>query len=374
MAGTQRSRPLRFAVVLLALWLIGNPAMGADTADHVLPGETCRGYFFVPITLQAREGAPDRDRTLWFIYDTGASVSHVDPDSLERASGRRIPAGRRVRITDATAGPVTYNALPARVSELDHLSTALGREIDGILGYEAFGDTLVTLDYAAREIRLSAGRLPRPDGEHIFDADGPDSRPWLRVDFADRSRRMLIDSGAALTVLTLNHLSRYATQRPPRATGGAVRFDHVEQREGARLDGIARMGPHILDAPTVEETDETELIGGEVMRHFNWTFDPVTDRVRIEPHAAGEPVRFEPVFGHGMVLVPEGASMRVHAVLADTPAERAGIRAGDIVTGLNGRPLRERGCAERPDDILIVTLVREGSERDVRLELFALID
>jgi len=368
---------LRLCAVLLALWLIGNPAAGAQTPPEAgipVPTEMCLGYFFVPVTLRARDDAPDRDRTLWFVYDTGASTTYVDADSLERVSGRRIDEGDRVRITDATAGRVTYHTLPARVGDLDHLSITLGREIDGILAHDAFGDSLVVLDYAAGQIRLGEGRLPPPDGRTVFDAAGADERPWLRVEFPGGARRMLIDSGAGLTALAVNALDGEPTLAPPRPTGAAVRFRHVEQRLGARLDGEARIGAYRLDGPILETTPGSQIIGGLVMRHFVWTFDTAQARVRIEPATDTQPVRFEPLTGHGMVLSPEADGMRVAAILADSPAAGADIRRGDLVTHFDGLPLRERGCAPRRTDVVTVTLLRDGAAHDVRIDLFALVD
>lgn len=368
---------LRLCVVLLTLCLIGNPGAGAQTSPGSgipVPTQMCLGYFFVPVTLQARDDRPGSDRTLWFVYDTGASITYVDPDSLERVSGRRIDNGTRVRITDATAGRVTYHTLPARVGELDHLSITLGREIDGILAHDAFGSALVTLDYAAGQIRLSEGRLPPPDGRTVFASGGADDRPWLRVEFPGGARRMLIDSGAALTALAINRLAPEPVLAAPRPTGAAVRFRHVEQRLGARLDGEARIGAYRLDAPILETTSDTEIIGGLVMRHFVWTFDTDRSRVRIERAAQGDPIRFAPLTGHGMVLSPEAGGMRVAAILADSPAAAADIRPGDLVTHFDGLPLRERGCAERRTDALTVTLRRDGTAHDIRLELFALVD
>lgn len=368
---------LRLGVVLLTLFLIGNPGADAQTRPESgipVPTEMCLGYFFVPVTLQARDDRPGSDRTLWFVYDTGASTTYVDPDSLERVSGRRVGNGSRVRITDATAGRVTYHALPARVDELDHLSISLGREIDGILAHDAFGSALVTLDYAAGQIRLSEGQLPPPDGRTVFASDGADDRPWLRVEFPSGTRRMLIDSGAGLTPLAVNRLDPEPVLAAPRPAGAAVRFRHVEQRLGARLDGEARIGAYRLDAPILVTTPGSEIIGGLVMRHFVWTFDTDRSRVRIERAAQDEPIRFDPLTGHGMVLSPEADGMRVAAILADSPAAAADIRPGDLVTHFDGMPLRERGCAERRTDFMTVTLLRNGTVHDIRLRLFALVD
>jgi hypothetical protein len=364
---------IQHALLAIASFLsIGSAAIAAEPV--IVPALVCRGYFLVPITLAAREGYA-RDRTLWFLHDTGASSSYVDPDSIERITGLRLGERDRANITDARTGPITIGNLRARVSQLDHLSRALGHPIDGILSFGAFSDYLLTLDYEHGEMRLEAGELPPPDGVTVFDADGPDYRPWMVVEFPDRRRRMLIDSGAALTSLAVRRIDLYDTVEPPRPTGASMRLREVEARSGARSRLNARIGPNILIAPTLQSTPGTELIGGEVMRHFTWTFDQSRERVRMVRHHPEVPITFEPDFDHGMVFEPHPLGYRVGAVVADTPASRAGVRIGDIVTAFNGRPLDARGCDGPPaDNALVVSLVRDGQAISLTLELFALVE
>ncbi|WP_300541875.1 PDZ domain-containing protein [Maricaulis sp.] len=363
---------MKWFPVLVAACLGGNLHAHAQPDEHAVPTEMCRGYFMVPLTLSADDGRPE-ERTLWFLHDTGATTTYVDPDSLERVAGHRIDS-TRVRIRNATAGPVTYHSLRARVTDLDHLSRSLGREIDGVLAYDAFGDRLLILDYESEQIRIRDGRLPPPDGQTIFDADGPDKRPWLQMHFPGRTRRMLIDSGAAQTVLAINDIDRYPTVEAPRAVGAAMRFRTVEPRSGARLDGQVRMGPHRLERPTLQSTPGSELIGGRIMRYFTWTFDPVQDRVQIVRNDLPAAIAFDPIYGHGMILAPNDIGLRVAGVLAGAPAERAGIQVGDVVTHFNGEPLISRDCDANPGADLLVTLLRAGDRIDVLIDVETLVD
>ncbi|WP_339747560.1 PDZ domain-containing protein [uncultured Maricaulis sp.] len=364
---------IHHAFLVIASFLsIGSAASAAEPV--IVPTLVCRGYFLVPITLAARDGYA-ADRTLWFLHDTGASTSYVDPDSIARITGNRPGARDRVNINDAQSGAVAINHLQARVSQLDHLARALGHPIDGILSFGAFSDFLLTLDYEHDEMRLDEGRLPRPDGVTVFDADGPDYRPWMVVEFPDRRRRMLIDSGAAMTSLAVRRIDLYDTVEPPRPTGASMRLREVEERSGARSSLNARIGPNRLIAPTLQSTPGTELIGGEVMRHFTWTFDQSTERVRMVRNHPEIPITFEPDFDHGMVFEPHPLGYRVGAVIANTPASRAGVQVGDIVTGFNGRSLDVRGCdGPPPDNRLVVSLIRNGEPMSLTLELFALVE
>lgn len=369
----------RIAILIVALLAFGKPpaAAGAQIADPiVLPTQMCRGYFFVPVTLDVREGESSEERTLWFLYDTGASASYVDPDSLERVSGQRLNSGVRANFGVSTIGDLRLTGLRARIRDLDHLSIALGREIDGILEFDAFSDVLLTLDYARSEMRVVSGELPRADDETVFSSRGPDTRPWLRVRFPRGHRRLLIDSGAALSPIILRDIDRYDTVLPARATGAAVRFSEVERRSSARLSDSLWIGDNEMEQPIIQSTPETEILGGQAMRHFSWTFDQQNDRVRVERNDPATPITFDPMVTHGMVLVPEGDGMRVAAVIANSPAFDAGVETGDFVTHFNGTRMRDRNCDMEagPPETLELRLVRDGETLQLTLDLYALVD
>jgi hypothetical protein len=368
-------------MMLQSIWLIlilcvTSIAHGDETSTPepiIIPTEICRGYFLVPLTLAARDGYPS-NRTLWFLHDTGASTSYVDPDSIERVSGQELRPGQTASLRNASAGALNFSRLPARVKDLDHLSIALGRPIDGLLSFDAFEDFLLTLDYQQFEMRVERGRLPHPDGQTVFDASGRDERPWMEVNFSNRQRRMLIDSGAALSGLVVNSLGRFETVEAPQVTGAAQRMRHIERRSTARAREDAHIGPHVLQTPTLQSTPGTELIGGRVMKHFVWTFDQSTRRVRMIRHSPHIPITFAPVYGHGMVLETDEDSFVVQDILPGTPASQADIQRGDQITHWNNRPVSDRGCGDTFNTRLSLRIKRGGTTFNVDLDLYPLVD
>jgi len=338
----------------------------------VLPTETCRDYFLLPVSLAPRPDQP-ADRTLWFLYDIGAAINVVDPDSVARVSNSALTEGQRAVFSDLSVGPAQIPSLRALVEDLDHLSVAIGRPLDGILAFDAFGDALVELDYQSGTVRLGDGRLPRPDGEAVLRTRGPDLRPWLVVDFPEGPRKMLLDSGAARSALVVRGLDDIETVTPPRPTNAVLGLRDLEIRSAARAIGAVHLGALVLDQPILQSTDDTQLVGGAVMKHFTWTFDPRRDRVRVIPTAPGEAVRLSSLVSHGMVLAPQASQLRVAGVLDDTPAAAAGILVGDIITHLQGAPVATRGCGGEQGAVR-VTLLRDGVENEVTVVPAALVE
>jgi putative serine protease PepD len=76
----------------------------------------------------------------------------------------------------------------------------------------------------------------------------------------------------------------------------------------------------------------------------------------------------------GVSLADEGRA-EIQEVVPDAPADRAGLRAGDEVTAVDGDPiesgdeLREAIDAKRPGDKLTLTITRSGDERTVDVTL-----
>jgi S1-C subfamily serine protease len=67
----------------------------------------------------------------------------------------------------------------------------------------------------------------------------------------------------------------------------------------------------------------------------------------------------------------------VDSVLSNGPAAQAGLRAGDVITAIDGRPVRtmaelaDRLSGYRPGDSITVTINRAGQEQQVPVTLQA---
>jgi len=109
--------------------------------------------------------------------------------------------------------------------------------------------------------------------------------------------------------------------------------------------------------------------------------EPLTapaDSAASRPPAAGERTGGgERRAGVGTVpdFAFEGPGVRVASVVAGSPAERAGIQAGDVLTAIDGREVADlRGYSEllralKPGQKVRVVLVRGGKEQALEVIL-----
>lgn len=344
----------------------GAPA--AETAGTVLPGRVCRGYFIVDFQPGGRAG-----ETLGLLLDTGASRTYVDPDALARVLGRPARAGKVV-FRGARAGPLEVPTLRARVSSMEILSLAIGSRIDGILGFDAFRDVLLTLDYPRGEVRVSTGTLPPPDGREIFKDVGR-GRPYLSVPIGGRVRKVLLDSGST-GIFRLKPTDPLEWIEPPRPVGVSVLFAGVAPHEAGRAQGSLQVGPVAFQDPIVDVSQRERLAGWQVLRRFTLTFDQRKRRIRMLADD-GPAVRLGPMIRTPLGLRPRREGMEVLLVLPGSSAEAAGLRKGDLITAIDGVPVHDRGCvdpfAQAAGERQVFTFLRDGERSEATIETEVLV-
>lgn len=296
------------------------PAAGDWTT---LPVDFADEYFFLPLAVEGQE-----DRVLWFLYDTGASITVVDPDSLEEASAWVPSMGEDVRFGHLTCGALSLRDLSANVHQLDHLQHAVNHQLDGILGYRALAELLVEMDYLDGKMRVARGVLPPPDGEEVFQLYG-DHRPYLDARIEGRNHRILVDTGSGMG-FELFPRPGWDWAAEPRTVGSSMGFDGLHRYQAGRLAHPIPFLGKTYRQPLVRLADGTELVGTEVLRDYRLTFDPSHRRLRIET-PLGQEVEPQRFLGTGAIFRPEAKGLIVIEVLPGSPAEQAGIRVGDEV-------------------------------------------
>ena len=355
--------------------LIGPPAQGisdVDSQEVVVPSLTCGDYFLIPLEIDL--DSDGQSTTLTAIFDTGGSSFHVDPDAVVRAGGKVVQGRQRVTLRNLTAGPLTIRKIRPNLRQLDHLSQALGIEVDLFLPFRTFKNYLLTLDFPKQEIRIARGRLPPPDDKTIFDARGPDRRPYLEVSIAGHDHRLLVDSGASGSIsIHENREFSWVSPLVPASVGQGMTklfFSDI-----GRLDATVEIAGVGIRQPLVRIVADTELIGSKIMRPFAWTFDQKSRRLRITP-ASPEPLLMSPKRGTGAIVIPHEAGYEVVKVLPNTPAEREGLLIGDIIVAADGVRILEQDCGRWDEQYLaetMLTVLRDSEVIDHTIEIIDIV-
>lgn len=316
----------------------------------ILPAQMVGNYLLL-------EAKWDRQGPYRFLIDTGSSVTLVTPALAQRYPGREpfSPAATRVRVTGADGsvkelprgslrrielGEAKFEDVEVLVYDCAPLSAHLGVKIDGVLGFPLFRETVLTLDYpGARVILQAASDRPLLPGS-IVAFDDSRKTPVVPVKIGDRTVVALIDSGSD-AVFSLNPLGLEPRFASGPAEGGTIGTLGGERRRrvGRLADSLA-IGEHVFHEPVVDLTDELSAVGGGMLRNFSVSFDQKRDRV-IFFRDERAPIRPTAVRSAGVSFTKTPAYWRISGVVPRSPAEIAGVQAGDLVTRIDGEPVAQ---------------------------------
>jgi len=250
--------------------------------------------------LVVLEAKLNGSRPLAFVLDTGAAHMVVDsriarelamPENGESTIGGagagRIPFKKIERVSFALGAlaAADYEFVSA---DLSGLTSIIGRQIHGIIGYAFFAHEIVTIDYARNQIELrDAASEVKSAGEALpirIEKGWVFVRGTLRVaGLPEVTDEFLIDSG-----------SNDAVDHPIAATARERAAVRSGNGLGAPVDGVLatakslRLGSHELRNLRVSAGGGNEqtnrLIGGAVLSRFKVTFDYPHQRVFLTPN------------------------------------------------------------------------------------------
>jgi membrane-associated protease RseP (regulator of RpoE activity) len=161
-------------------------------------------------------------------------------------------------------------------------------------------------------------------------------------------------------------------------------IDGVFEIAATRLDGL-RIGNNTIERPAAELplNGSSGLpiagidgsIGYKILRQFTITLDYARSELWLEPSAAfgAKTIQWKTGF---QAIKAEGPGFRVIHVASNTPAAGAGIKVGDVITEIDGRPAASIGQAQfgdltrGPDGTVVrLSLLRDGNSRRAKLTL-----
>lgn len=399
-ARRHRRRRLGWALALAVacVWLVTGcqlfrremPRPGRTTLDSplvVLPATTMANYLIV-------QGKWDKRGPYNFLIDTGASVTLVSPDLAARyALKEAVPTGTplvRVKSADGETALLTaatlrrielggarFENIQVLIYDCAAISAHLGVQIDGILGFPLFRETLLTLDYPRSRVllqkRTAAPLLPGS----VIPFNNDRRTPIIPLRLGDQTFVALIDSGSDAT-LSLNPIGLDPTYRvEPRAGATVSTLSGDREQQTGRLAENLHLGDYVVEQPVFDLTDELTSIGGGLLKSFTVTFDQEHSRVTFHRDTSA-PVPSGPSRSIGLSFSKTPAYWRVVSVIPGSPAAAAGIQKGDLVTRIDGQPVDEWDITRYHELIASASEVRfaflQGSQEvEKHLNIFDLV-
>jgi predicted aspartyl protease len=315
-----------------------------------------------------------------FMFDTGARNA-ITPEmartlnaavvGTERTAGigPKISRVDKIKVDRIAIGAATLDQQTIRILDMPNIIVDRGSRprLAGLIGSELLARYAVTIDFGRRLLILnSPGYRPKaaafslPLGL-IMLPDGL-SHPSIAAELDGVAGDFMIDTGASGEILLSEKFQQ--EHRPFAEIGPILRFlspggigghVNVQMGFGKRL----RIGPSALSPPLISGVVEIRgsglgygmasqisgVIGAAVLAQFIITIDYQSLRAFFEPVASRSLTIA--LCGAGMILdKPDHEMFEILDVLKGTAADRAGLRRGDRIVEIAGRPARDLGYAD----------------------------
>ncbi len=311
---------------------------------------------------------------LKFIFDTGAEHTILTrreiTDLLQINYDRKFP----IRGSDlsvelyaylARGVKLTMNSLVAQnrsilVLEDDYFRFEEfgGINVHGILGADLFRRFIVKIDYRKKIITLyDPEYFSKPGGQFQEMAmELHRNKPYIVAPTQlNRNKtiegKYLIDTGASISLLLYTNTyksfelpSRYVRSKIGMGLGGYLqgfigRIERVQLGDFA-LDGVITNFQEI--SPEIDSSflnKRNGIIGNQLLNRFVVIIDYIGEKIYLQPDRGYR--RSFQYDKSGLIIAASGSSLNefsVVDVIANSPAEEAGIQIGDEIKSVNGVP------------------------------------
>jgi hypothetical protein len=274
------------------------------------------------------QGSIAGSRPLWILISSGSAGSAIDakvakelgigPGAVFTMGGAEVPVDKLAR------------------ADLAAVEDQAGHRVDAVIGYDLFRRYVVEIDYYGQVVRLHDPATYRADPRAA----------WLP---------MRVEKGRAYVTAKVDFAGLAPALREYRldtGVGGAIADEAVKTTSAPKLDIVGEdfsltlararsvaMGPFTFAGANAFNGEPT--IGGELLRRFTTVFDYGRGRLSLLPNRHFDDVFCFEMLGVELSVARPANGMRIDAIYRGSTAEKAGLKIGDIISAIDGRPTAE---------------------------------
>ncbi|WP_159584893.1 aspartyl protease family protein [Marinoscillum sp. 108] len=348
----------------------------------------------------------DNSEPLDFIFDTGSGLTVIDSDVAE---GLKL-SGKKIKMNEATTtvelikhNEIEIDGFPMEknikvyATDLDHLEISLGRDIDGIVGYDLMHHHTIRINYENKTMDIyEHGKGPKSGDAVPFVLNT--SIPTISGKVVLNNKEphtgtFFIMSGAGTT---LDFNSPYAQKYDVIHKTGkhysyvvkGITEEETLHYEGHVLSlsfgnqvikdlpiGISQANHGIQASPEV-----SGIIGNKILSMYNITIDVPSKMLYFEKNANFGQKLSVNCSGIDLQLTPDKKRVLIHQVFEDSPASDAGIKLNDELITINDKSVAEfdlpdiKDLLKKEGETVNLVIKQDGQEKSVSLTLRSLID
>jgi hypothetical protein len=355
-------------------------AGGRDATDWIPFTGLDEGRIFVPLTVNGR--------AVTAILDSGAGTALLDSSFAANAglkpvgavplSGENaVGAGALISGVEIGLGGATLKGVTVTTTDL----RSLGVVQPVLMGEDIFRGAVVDIDFPGRRLALRDPARFRPPAGAIAVTlvhDGADQLVPVSVEGGPPAP-FIMDTGFPMALRIAPHLAKaqnlLAGKPSAAVSAGGIGGSAPAQIASLRrlsLGGVGFSNVPVMfsDAwPSATYTDRVQgLLGIGLLSRFRVIVDWPDGRLYLipAPGAAAAPFARDRL---GVIWAADGQALRIAAVQPGSPAERAGLKAGETIETINGKPAASAGNVGNWPQGAQVTLVARAPAGTTTLTL-----
>ncbi len=389
------------SILVLALFTSVSYAQ-LPTPMQSVPFELFGDHIFIKVKV-------DDSEPLDFIFDTGDGLTVIDADVAEKLDLEKDHDVKRTSASGSVTGSlILHNKIEIGEMEvkdvevyalsLNHLEQLIGRNVDGIIGFDLLDQHIVQVDYSRMEFEIYDPKTFKYSGDGIeFDLDLTNYIPHIPCEVKLNNGEVLkgeyfVNTGAGTTMdfntpfVNKHDIIDKTGEHYSYLTGGLGREEtlHYEGRVSEfKMKGFTfkEMPVGISQAEHgIQHSKKVfGIIGNNVLRRFNIIFDYSNYKMYWEKNETYDEAFHVNTTGFDVQLSPDLSRVLVHRTYEIGVAKELGIQVGDEIVEVDGKPVGEM---KLPDIKKLINneggnfkmkIVRGGKELEVDVERHDLI-
>ncbi len=311
----------------------------------------------------------DDSEPLDFIFDTGAGLTVIDMDVAKKLNlmfdHQELAAAAQGEIKSVAIkhSKIEFNNyvlesdIKLNAAYLKHLEISIGRDIDGIIGYDLAHHHIVRLDYEKMMLEIYEDEFPKRGKVIKFKSHLgiPTIDATLRLNNNESVKGTFFVNTGAGTTLDFN--TPFANKNDIiHKTGEHYSYlvKDISNNETLHFEGIVKMleiddfkfaelpiGISQVEVGIQANSHVSGIIGNKFLRKFNILFDYPHHKIYLEKSNQFDADVSVNCSGMDVQMNEEMNEVLIHQVITGGPAEQAGLQVNDQIKRINGKNASE---------------------------------
>ncbi|WP_109830481.1 aspartyl protease family protein [Reichenbachiella versicolor] len=365
---------------------LGVAVLYAQSPVATIPFEQYGDHMFIKVKVN---GSKELD----YIFDTGDGLAILDiskaaelgisadhDETITSAEG--TISGKKVKHNEFLIGEAPIHDVELYETDLSHLEISIGRDIDGIIGYDLLKNYVVDVNYDEMKIKLyKPSEYTYMGTGKSFDIKLTSYIPHITAttEFANGEKitsEFFVDTGAKTTVdfntpfVEKNDLVNKIGDSYIYLVAG-IGSKEYEHHKG-KVNSFSFGGFEFSDIPVglshaksgiQNHKKMSGIIGGAVLKKFNIVYDYHSKKMYWEK--SGDFAKEFEINASGLELqlAKDKYTVLVHKVFKDSPAQAAGVKLNAVLNSVDGKDASKLGLAK-----LRTMLSQSGKTVDVEID------